>query len=135
MQSYWNRNDRFQADLDRLWAKVVPKEGEADTFHGELLRAAGRLYYDRFNNGSWNYGLDHFRQMRRLLLSAGAVLAPTAQRLGVTNWRQTLRRFVRARGTQPLPLDCMDAVPDVVIAFAREWSDRAGTTAPPAVRS
>lgn len=53
-KTYWNNEGKYQADYDRLWAKLVPDSGRAETMRGELLRAISRIYYDRFNNGFGN---------------------------------------------------------------------------------
>lgn len=52
--SYWNETGYYQDDYDLLWNNLVPSSGEADTLHGELIRAIGRLYYDYCNNGNIN---------------------------------------------------------------------------------
>jgi hypothetical protein len=54
LKTYWGHAGRHQPDFDRLWAALVPAEGEAPTPHGELLRVAGRLNYDIYNNGGCN---------------------------------------------------------------------------------
>lgn len=52
-QSYWNNNGIYQQDLDRL-NELIPASGEADTLHGEMIRAINRLYYEYCNNGNIN---------------------------------------------------------------------------------
>lgn len=53
--AYWNEEAAAnQEDYDRLYSELVPDEGEADTVHGMILRAAMRIYYDMYNNGGWN---------------------------------------------------------------------------------
>ena len=42
------------AEYAKLWKQLVPAEGPAETPHGELLRAVGRVHYDCRNNGGWN---------------------------------------------------------------------------------
>lgn len=51
--TYWNHKGRFQAEFDEL-IKLMPMMGNADTFAGELIRAANRLAYDFYNNGMGN---------------------------------------------------------------------------------
>jgi hypothetical protein len=41
-------------DFDKLWDTLVPRSGHCDTYAGELIRAAGRLQYDFYNNGMGN---------------------------------------------------------------------------------
>lgn len=52
-QSYWNNNGIYQQHLDKL-NELVPASGEADTLHGEMIRAINRLYYEYCNNGNIN---------------------------------------------------------------------------------
>ena len=52
--SYWDKKGYYQDDYNILWNNLVPSSGEADTVHGELIRAIGRLYYDYCNNGNIN---------------------------------------------------------------------------------
>jgi hypothetical protein len=51
---YWNNKGPHQADYDRLWNKLVPDSGSAETIRGELLRSISKIYYDRYNNGFGN---------------------------------------------------------------------------------
>lgn len=53
-ESYWNHTGKYQEQYDRLWKELVPPEGNADTYHGEVLRICSRLYYDYYNNGLCN---------------------------------------------------------------------------------
>lgn len=53
-QSYWNNNGAYQEEHDRLWEELVPSSGSASTIHGELIRAASRLFYEFCNNGNCN---------------------------------------------------------------------------------
>ena len=52
--SYWNENGAYQKEYDELYEKLVPRSGEADTVHGEMIRAISRITYDYFNNGNCN---------------------------------------------------------------------------------
>ena len=49
--SYWAGTGTHQAEFKRLRAALVPVGGAAATPHGELLRAADRLYYHLKTNG------------------------------------------------------------------------------------
>ena len=53
-KSYWNNNGVYQEQYDKLYESLVPSRGEADTVHGEMLRAVSRLFYDYCNNGNCN---------------------------------------------------------------------------------
>lgn len=53
-KTYWNKEGAYQKDYDKLYKKLVPDSGEANTVHGELIRGMSRLYYDYFNNGNGN---------------------------------------------------------------------------------
>ena len=44
----------MSATFERIWEEVVPREGNAATVAGEMVRAAGRLRYDFYNNGMGN---------------------------------------------------------------------------------
>ena len=52
--SYWNENGAYQKEYASLWDELVPRQGEAKTVHGELLRSVSRLQYDYCNNGNCN---------------------------------------------------------------------------------
>lgn len=52
--TFWNNASPLQATYDTLASALVPAYGAALTPHGELLRAATRIYYDRYNNGFGN---------------------------------------------------------------------------------
>lgn len=53
-KSYWNSNGAYQEEFDTFYNELVPSRGEADTIHGEMLRASSRLLYDFCNNGNCN---------------------------------------------------------------------------------
>ena len=57
---YWCGTGLFQETADRLRTIHVPPEGPASTPHGELLRVAGNVYYDVFNNGGANLRIEQF---------------------------------------------------------------------------
>lgn len=52
--TYWTSDGRYQREYIFAFNQLVPNEGKADTYHGEVLRTLSRIYYDRFNNGGWN---------------------------------------------------------------------------------
>jgi hypothetical protein len=51
---FWNQSHPLAAKQLELFNKLVPPMGEATTPHGEVLRAATRIYYDVYNNGLGN---------------------------------------------------------------------------------
>ena len=53
-KSYWNSEGSYQKESDELWEHLVPREGEAETVNGELIRIAHRLYHEYCNNGNGN---------------------------------------------------------------------------------
>lgn len=52
--TYWNRNGKYQAELDHLTEMFLPLSGNCATVAGELVRSATRLAYDFYNNGMGN---------------------------------------------------------------------------------
>jgi len=52
--TYWDENGAYQKELDKLYNKLVPMSGDAETVHGELVRVVNRLYYEYCNNGNCN---------------------------------------------------------------------------------
>lgn len=63
--TYWVNHGRYQSLNSALRARLVPKEGEAETRHGEILRIASILYYDVHNNGGCNFKI-RFDERRKL---------------------------------------------------------------------
>lgn len=49
----WLRETREKTS--GLWEKLVPKEGEAETIQGEMVRAIGRIQDDYYRNGFGNW--------------------------------------------------------------------------------
>lgn len=52
--TYWNNQGKHQEAYQKLANELLPDSGKADTLHGELLRALGKIYYDYYNNGMCN---------------------------------------------------------------------------------
>jgi hypothetical protein len=68
----------YETALERFseyWRKFVPDMGEADTEHGELLRAIGRLEYEYNNNGFGNIG-DYYMQLTTYIIKRQPKLEP-----------------------------------------------------------
>lgn len=59
-KSYMNGMGAYQKENDSLYDKLVPSRGCASTLHGELVRAANRLYYEYTVNGNCNAVRDVF---------------------------------------------------------------------------
>jgi hypothetical protein len=52
--TYWMNKGKHQEAYQKLANELLPDSGKADTLHGELLRALGKIYYDYYNNGMCN---------------------------------------------------------------------------------
>ena len=52
--SYWHKNGAYQKEYVSLWDELVPRQDEAKTVHGELIRSLGRLQHEYCNNGNCN---------------------------------------------------------------------------------
>jgi hypothetical protein len=53
-KSYWAHTGAYEEEYNKLYSELVPSSGEAETVHGEMLRAISRLGYDYGNNGNCN---------------------------------------------------------------------------------
>ena len=51
---FWNRTHEMYDDYEKLYDELVPDSGWSSTRAGEILRAASRINYDHYNNGSCN---------------------------------------------------------------------------------
>ena len=47
--TYWNNNGAYSKELLELYTKLVPDIGDAQTVHGELVRAVSRLGYEYYS--------------------------------------------------------------------------------------
>lgn len=118
IKSYWNSNGTHQDLYGKLWHKLVPKQNEAPTFHGEALRTASKLYYDHHNNASCNFDLPHFKKWRWDLWKLRTFLDVP---------RGNLKRFVSRRPYKPLEIDeklSFDEVMDAVILWVEAQEAR-----------
>ena len=52
-KSYWTNTGSYSEELKGL-EHLVPSQGQAKTFHGELLRCVSNMYYERMNNANCN---------------------------------------------------------------------------------
>lgn len=71
-------NQIYDTELfDKMWNRLVPVSGEAETVRGEVLRCAARMEYESWNNGNCNaydrpHGPgDYYEEMRRFLKNYG----------------------------------------------------------------
>lgn len=112
---YWNGKGRFQKRYDVLWAALVPASGESAVLYGEVLRWAGKMYYDIFNNGGWNMRDMDFRQ--RMILDKAQEFHPFADKLHVDEFGEKLERFTEVEGTHRE----YDEVLDVIVSYV--WSE------------
>lgn len=78
----WTRSYR------RLWKRLVPRRGQAETVQGELLRCVGKLTDEAYRNGNQNWD-ENFELMARFV---GETLDDPA--VFGTNERAKIRRAV-----------------------------------------
>lgn len=53
---------KYFEEAKNIWINYVPKNGQADTVEGELIRAVEKLRYEAQNNGNinWDKGFELF---------------------------------------------------------------------------
>ena len=61
----------WKKEHTRLWAELVPSEGQAKTLQGELIRIEGKLTDQAYRNGNMNWDSDHERMWRFIGQSIG----------------------------------------------------------------
>jgi len=49
--NFWDNDHPLAADYQRLYDELVPSSGNCATMQGEMIRAAGKIGYDWYNNG------------------------------------------------------------------------------------
>jgi hypothetical protein len=54
----------WKKEHQRLWAALVPKQGQADTLQGEIIRIVGKLTDEAYRNGNRNWDTDCERMWR-----------------------------------------------------------------------
>ncbi|BBA36213.1 uncharacterized protein sS8_4283 [Methylocaldum marinum] len=59
-------NQDWTQDYRRLWEKLVPQRGQADTVQGELLRCIGKITDEAYRNGNENWD-ESFELMTRFI--------------------------------------------------------------------
>lgn len=67
----------WQAQMEELWAWLVPSAGAAATVQGEVVRIAGRVRDEQYRNGGANWNADYRKMLAALLghLGSGTALA------------------------------------------------------------
>ena len=55
--SYWGSEGKYQSQSDQI-AQDIPAEGHAQNVAVELYRCAQNVYYEIYNNGGCNMGMD-----------------------------------------------------------------------------
>jgi len=58
---YWNSKAADQDTYDKLFKKLVPESGEAETEQGELISAISAFTHDQYNNGHCNFQTKSYR--------------------------------------------------------------------------
>lgn len=58
------RSFDWKKEHARLWDRLVPRRGQADTLQGELIRIAGNLTDEAYRNGNLNWDADCERMWR-----------------------------------------------------------------------
>lgn len=53
MKTYWSSEGKYQK-LSEIFQFFIPRSGEADKHHFNILRLVNNVYYDVYNNGGWN---------------------------------------------------------------------------------
>src|SRR3954447_4561273 len=85
---------KYLEEAKELWAKYVPREGQADTQQGEMVRAVERLRDEALRNGNGNWGPGYERlgeYLRRALTSADCFSASEKEEINsdvdiILNW-------------------------------------------------
>jgi hypothetical protein len=50
-RTYWCHHGRYEKTYHKLYAALVPDQGNCQTVEGEILRAISKLYYRFYNDG------------------------------------------------------------------------------------
>lgn len=63
----------------RLWAALVPPNGQASSVQGEIIRVSGKLTDQAFRNGNMNWDDDHIRMWRYIeqVITSDACFSPS----------------------------------------------------------
>lgn len=56
-------SSNFDAQFDELWALLVPKNGQASSIQGEIIRISGRIGYEILSNGRLNWDKDYQKML------------------------------------------------------------------------
>jgi len=73
---YWNKSATDYNTYQKLFDKLVPAQGEADTTEGEMLRIISSYHYDQYNNGHCNISskMSDYETLLSLLNNSDIVL-------------------------------------------------------------
>lgn len=118
-----------QAVAQWIWRNLVPKNGQADTVQGELLRAVEKLRWEAQENGNinWDDGFAMLVNYLRSTLASDPALAGPDRRV-LNSDLDRLLHFTRVEGLRDpkgeahLPYvkdDLYDRLTGFVVAFAR----------------
>jgi hypothetical protein len=141
---YWANEGKFQEDYDRLFKRLVPSSGCSRFTHGEVLRAATRIYYDHYNNGRCNmYEGSYVDNLKPALNIVLPDLWIVAQGVGVDQFEMKLGQFMLNNpeseqhsgdyddyepdhwdAFEEIPDEIMDEVMDVVVAYVKAEDEK-----------
>ena len=115
---YWGHCGKFQTEYQELYSKLVPREGDADTELGQLIRYASIIYYDIYNNGGCNlrFNVEFFNKGREYFRKYAPDLRKEAKSLGVADFSTKLRNFGVGRGS----VRSRDEVVDVIVSYVHK---------------
>ena len=60
-------NEDVFEQFDQLWQLLVPTSGQCETVQGEVIRIAGKVGYEIYNNGGVNWGRSFTALLRQYL--------------------------------------------------------------------
>lgn len=71
-------NEDVFEQFDQLWQLLVPTSGQCETVQGEVIRIAGKVGYEIYNNGGVNWRRSFTALLRQYLtiVASGQALAP-----------------------------------------------------------
>jgi hypothetical protein len=120
---YAEGKGQYDAEEAALWKRLVPRSGQADTVHGELVRAIGRLASELYRNGNINWNPQFVRLVAFLRLH---LLDPAVFPKEVLDQTEKDLAEIEAIGTDPFrwqpvhgEADVYDRVTDRVVEWCR----------------
>ncbi|MDA0185404.1 hypothetical protein OJ997_34175 [Solirubrobacter phytolaccae] len=111
---------RHLDEFRKLWAELVPEDGQAETRQGEMIRAVEKLRTESLRNGyaNWDDDFEHFVRYLREHLTAGDAFSDQQKR--------EINRDIDAiaqSDSPPLEDEPFDRVQDWVIEWTRANPD------------